>query len=117
MEKKNSRMGKGNVVFNGRVMTGDDYKNAIVRTLKDNDGKWMTTAEIIKHASKKGYCEGEDYPRKAVSHPLYKTLSDMMDKDLTRVIARMDRDGDWEYKLTKPNVIYRNGEQLFIIKK
>ena len=117
ISKKSKGLGKGHVMFNGKIMTGDDYKNAIVKTLKDNDMGWMTTPEIIHHASRNQYCEGEDYPRKAVCHPIYKMLSEMMDNDVIRVLMRVKRAGEWEYKLMDPDVRYINGHQCFVRKK
>lgn len=113
MERTKKRL--GHVLFKGKIMSGDDYKNAIVKVLKEQD--WLTTPEIIKIASAKGYCEGEDYPRKAICHPIYKHLSDMFDKDNIRVITRMKRNGEWEYKLTNPKVIYLNDCQYFLKSK
>lgn len=117
MKTSNKRkQGTGNVIVNGKPMTTDRYKNAIVKVLKQKD--WLTTPEIIKLASEQGLCEGENYPRKAVAHPIYKILSIMFDEDITRVITRVKSNfGEWEYKLTKPNVIYHNGFQCFKVEK
>lgn len=112
LNKTGRKKRTGHVFFNGKIMAGDDYKNAIVKVLKEKD--WLTTPEIIRIASDRGYCEGEDYPRKAVCHPIYKHLSDMFDKDPIRVITRMKMNGEWEYKLTNPKVIYHNGIQYFL---
>lgn len=116
MKTRINRQGFGHVIVNGKPMTTDRYKNAIVKVLTQKD--WMTTPEIIRTASEQGLCEDENYPRKAVAHPIYKILSMMFDEDIVRVITRMkSEDGEWEYKLTKKNVIYINGEQMFKVEK
>lgn len=117
MKTSNKRkQGTGNVIVNGKPMTTDRYKNAIVKVLKQKD--WLTTPEIIRLASDQGLCEDEKYPRKAVAHPIYKILSIMFDEDITRVITRVKSHfGEWEYKLTKPNVFYQNGFQYFKVEK
>lgn len=100
------------VIVNGTPMTTDRYKNAIVSVLKTHD--WLTTPQIIRLASEQGLCEPIDSPRKANAHPIYKILSMMFDEDTIRVISRTkSRFGEWEYKLTNPNVFYRNNIQYF----
>lgn len=121
MEKKSRKglnMGRGSVVVNGKVMTTDSYRNAVIRTLKTTD-KWMTTEEIIKFASNNGWCEPDDWTtRKAVAHPIYKCISLIMEETTLKPIIRMkDPHHKWTYRIKEPNALYVNGSLVKVIRR
>ena len=77
---KGRKPGFGKVKVGKRILTTQDYKNAVIDTLKELKVP-VTTDTIISYASAKGWVDDRNRPRKAVSHPLYKILSIMVDKD------------------------------------
>lgn len=116
--KRGKRLGTGNVIVNGKVMTTDMYKNAVLKTLKSTD-KWMSTPEIINFASKMEWCEPDDWTtRKAVAHPIYRILTYMMEEKTFHPIIRMKgEDNKWTYRIKEPNAIYINGELVKVVRK
>lgn len=112
---KKNRQGTGSVIVNGKVMTTDMYKNAVIRTLKETN-TWMTTPEIIRFASDRGWCEPEESQRKAVAHPIYKCISLMMEEKVFLPIVRMKNDyGKYVYYIKEPMAKYLNGELVRLL--
>lgn len=116
--KKGRKVGTGSVVVNGKVMTTDMYKNAVLKTLTTT-GRWMTTPEIIAFASSMKWCEPDDWTkRKACAHPIYKCISLIMDEQTFLPIVRMKDDyGKWTYHIKEPNAMYFRGELVKVIRK
>ena len=80
--KKTMKGRKGNVVVNGRVLTGKMYQNAAIESIKTlTAGKkdvWLTTATIIEYASSNLQMDTKNRQgRKAKSHPLYKHMTNL----------------------------------------
>lgn len=74
------KVGTGKVLVGGKILTTQDYKDAVINTLKELKVP-VTTDTIISYASAKGWVDDRYRPRKAVSHPLYKILSIMTNDD------------------------------------
>ena len=92
--------GFGSVVVGGRVMTQQDYKNAVVKSIKDLTSRksvWVSANTIIEYAASNLLMEPKHRKRKANSHPAYRILSEMMETNaLTR---RVNARGEFEYRL------------------
>lgn len=114
-QNKKRRVGFGSVVVNGKVMTTDMYKNAVIRVLKETCD-WLTVPQIIRRASDMGLCEPDDAPRKAVAHPIYKCISMMMEEKAFLPIIRMkDEYGKWVYYCKEPMAKYINGNLVRVL--
>jgi hypothetical protein len=103
---------KGSVIVNGQVMTQEKYKQAVITTLEENNNKWMTCDEMVEWASHHNLCERKNAYRKAMSHPLWKIISNMMEEK-NPVITRMSNINNvFIYKLKVSNVyIDKNGRR------
>ena len=103
-KQKTMKGRKGNVVVNGRVLTGKMYQNAAIESIKTlTAGKkdvWLTTATIIEYASSNLQMDTKNRQgRKAKSHPLYKHMTNLIDEGL--VTRRRGLRGRFEYRLNK----------------
>lgn len=89
---------KSKVVVNGRVITGEDYRQAALETLKAL-GTWVNTDTIISYASAQGWIDRRNRPRKAHSHPMFKIMSTMTGFPGAKVTYRYNSKNILEYKL------------------
>lgn len=107
------KVGSGNVMVNGKIMTTQDYENVVVSALEHNGNNWMTVDQMVLWGSTHKMCEKKDAPREATTHPLWKVVSMMM-YDVPFANRRLERKrehGRYMYKLSDPTKVYVNGEE------
>ena len=103
------RFGTGHVKLNGKTMTKEDYRNAVINSLKHNGNNWMTVNQMIIWASENKMVEKKNAPRKGAAHPLYKIVSNMMDEN--NVLERKSNaSGRFVYRLKNAQKIFINGQ-------
>lgn len=91
---------KPSVVVNGKLMTGQAYKEAIVKTLKMVNGCYLSASAIVNIASDNGLVERKNSPRAAHSHPIWRILTTMVEEDYPSILDwRYNKRGYLEYKL------------------
>lgn len=93
---------KGSVYVNGMVMTGERYRDAALKAIKELTKKhdvWVSGNTIIEHASNQLKMDRINAKRKAHSHPLYRILSDLYGDNI--VIRKKGLRGKYEYRLNK----------------
>ena len=92
------KVGTGKVQVNGKILATQDYKDAVINTLKELRVP-VTTDTIISYASSRNWVEDRNKPRKAASHPLYKIMSIMVDEDKDeRVKFSFNKKGRLQYQ-------------------
>ena len=105
------KIGTGHVIVNGNVMTKDNYRDAVIKSLMHNGNNWMTVNQMITWASENKIVEKKNAPRKGAAHPLYKIISNMMEEN-NKIIERKRNhiNGRFEYRLKDAKELYINGE-------
>lgn len=102
---------KPSVVVNGKLMTGQAYRQAIIETIEEMGNNFLPAAAIIEIAASRGKCERLKAPRQAHSHPIWKHLSIMTNNtDPSPLMWRYNNYGLLEYKLKNPRRMFMNGE-------
>lgn len=103
------KVGSGNVVVNGKVMTTQMYQEVVENALIHNGNNWMSVGQIVLWGSTNKMCEKKDAPRRAMTHPMWKIVSTMGDK-----LLRIRKNGVYMYKLRNPKEVYINGEPYMV---
>lgn len=102
------KVGSGNVVVDGTVMTTQMYKDAVVSALQHNGNNWMLVDHMVSWCSTFKLCEKKDSPRRAATHPMWKIISLMMEEQNPQ-IERIKHNGRYMYRLKNPKMVYVNG--------
>lgn len=110
---------KCNVVVNGRLMTVETRKQAVLESLMRLGNNWSTTDTILSMAVSNGLMERKNDKRiKANSHPIWKIMSLMTEEPIGKKTApleyRCNSKGLLEYRIRNPKHVYLNGERMGI---
>ena len=110
---------KCNVIVNGRLMTVETRKQAVLESLMRLGNNWSTTDTILSMAVSNGLMERKnDKHIKANSHPIWKIMSLMTEEPIGKKTApleyRCNSKGLLEYRIRNPKHVYLNGERMGI---
>lgn len=106
---------KCNVTVNGRLMTVENRKHAVIESLMMLGNNWSTTDTILSMAVANGLMEKKNDKRiKANSHPIWKIMSLMTERqpDMKDSILeyRWNKKGLLEYRIRNAKQMFVNGE-------